>query len=397
MMQGTHTLTPDTQAVLLLCGRFGKKSSKNGAKPLTNTEYARLAAWMFERGMRPADLLEESGWEDPPVEAARLSALLKRSAALAMSVEGWAGKGLWVMSRGDEAYPARLKSLKHLAPPILNGAGNASLLSDGGMAVVGSRDADDEALDFTERVARACAEQSMQIVSGGARGVDSAAMLAAVEAGGNVVGVLADSLGRAAVSGKYRDALEEGRLALVSPYDPASGFNVGHAMQRNDHIYALADRSLVVNASVGKGGTWAGATSALKKGREVFVRIRGNAPEGNHELVMLGATPFPKEPWNALREKLSRIPSHTTPTEPESAPREPEPDYGAILPRLMDCLSEPRKSKEVAEMLDTRPRQTQSWLKRAVEEGKVEKRNKPVRYVRAENMNLFSSLEETDE
>jgi predicted Rossmann fold nucleotide-binding protein DprA/Smf involved in DNA uptake len=53
-----------------------------------------------------------------------------------------------------------------------------------------------------------------------------------------------------------REVLLESRLVLISPYDPKSGFNVGHAMQRNKLIYALADAALVVNADEGTGGTW---------------------------------------------------------------------------------------------------------------------------------------------
>lgn len=47
--------------------------------------------------------------------------------------------------------------------------------------------------------------------------------------------------------------LAEGRLVLVSPYDPSTGFNVGNAMQRNKLIYALADASLVVSSDLDEG------------------------------------------------------------------------------------------------------------------------------------------------
>ena len=57
----------------------------------------------------------------------------------------------------------------------------------------------------------------------------------------------------------------DGRLALVSPYDPAAGFNVGHAMGRNKLIYALADAALVVSSDYQKGGTWTGAVEQLKR------------------------------------------------------------------------------------------------------------------------------------
>jgi predicted Rossmann fold nucleotide-binding protein DprA/Smf involved in DNA uptake len=66
----------------------------------------------------------------------------------------------------------------------------------------------------------------------------------------------------------------------------AVGFNVGHAMQRNKLIYALADAALVVTSDFEKGGTWAGAIEQLEKLRfvPVFVRNGANAGKGNSAL-----------------------------------------------------------------------------------------------------------------
>ena len=89
---------------------------------------------------------------------------------------------------------------------------------------------------FTHMRCSPCAQQEMQVVSGGARGVDTAAMLSALEAEGTAVGVLADSLAKAAVAGKYRTGIKEGRLTLVSACDPNASFNVGNAMGRNKYI-----------------------------------------------------------------------------------------------------------------------------------------------------------------
>ena len=80
-------------------------------------------------------------------------------------------------------------------------------------------------------------------------------MRGALKAGGKVAGVLADSLERMVMNREHRNLLLEEKLAFISPYDPNAGFNVGHAMQRNKLIYALADAALVVNAEENKGGT----------------------------------------------------------------------------------------------------------------------------------------------
>ena len=233
--------------------------------------------------------------------------MLDRGAALAFALEKWLNKGLWVLSRSDARYPAAIrKRLKQASPPILFGAGNMDLLSKGGLAIVGSRNLDDEAREFTARVSKACARESIHVVSGGARGVDEEAMLGALGAGGTVIGILADRLMRATLSGKYRQHLRERRLVLVSPYNPEAGFNVGNAMARNKFIYALADYGLVVSSSHYKGGTWAGAVEELKRESRIhiFVRSQGEVPSGNRELLKKGAMPFPDEPWTETLRSL---------------------------------------------------------------------------------------------
>ncbi len=216
----THVLQPDTQAILLLCAGFGQ-SRQAEPMPLSLGEYNALAQKLQQQNLRPADLLATDGknWVFDEINGSlspqRIVHLLERGAMLAVAVEDWTNKGLWILSRSDETYPQRLKrKLKHLSPPILYGVGNPNLLSEGGLAVVGSRDIDDEGLGYTQRIAEKCAEQDIQIVSGGARGVDQTAMLAAIAVGGKSVGVLADSLIKAAVSMKYREGLRQGRVAL---------------------------------------------------------------------------------------------------------------------------------------------------------------------------------------
>src|SRR5258707_7744764 len=120
-------------------------------------------------------------------------------------------------------------------------------------------------------------------------------MHGALLADGNVAGVMADSLERAALARDNREPLMEGRLVLISPYDPSAGFNVGHAMQRNKIIYALADAALVVTSDFEKGGTWAGAIEQLDRLHfvPVFVCNGVKAGKGNAALLLHGARSWP--------------------------------------------------------------------------------------------------------
>ena len=70
---------------------------------------------------------------------------------------------------------------------------------------------------------------------------------------------------------------------------------MGHAMQQNKTLYALADVALVVNADLRKGGTWAGAEEQLKTLRliPVYVRSTGEGSKGLEALRSMGAQPWP--------------------------------------------------------------------------------------------------------
>ncbi|HEU4434338.1 MAG TPA: DNA-processing protein DprA, partial [Pyrinomonadaceae bacterium] len=180
----------------------------------------------------------------------------------------------------------------------------------GGLAVVGSRDVDPQLIEFTQNVGALTAQANKTLVSGGARGIDQAAMRGALAAGGKAVGVMADSLERAALNREHRDLLLDSKLVLISPYDPSAGFNVGHAMQRNKLIYALADAALVVNSDFEKGGTWAGAAEQLDKWHfvPIYVRSTGDLGRGLEALQRKGAIPWPN---SSTAEEVEQLISQT--------------------------------------------------------------------------------------
>jgi predicted Rossmann fold nucleotide-binding protein DprA/Smf involved in DNA uptake len=312
----THILNTGTQATLLLCGQFGNESSS--IRPLTLAEFNKFEQWLAGEDLSLSTLIEaDSKWlmekfQNSGFDVERLSALLSRGGAMAIAVEQWTNIGLWILSRSDEEYPPRLKShLKQAAPAILYGAGNQQLLSRGGLAIVGSRDADEVALSFARTVGEICAQQDIQVISGGARGVDSEAMLAALERGGYALGVLSGNLAHDMVSAACRSWLADERLTLLSPFHPKAVFNVWSAMERNKLIYAMADLALVVSAELNKGGTWNGALENLKKGWvPLFVRDDASAPDGNRGLIKRGGIAIEAnalQPDVPLLEKLKEL------------------------------------------------------------------------------------------
>ena len=298
----TEDLSADTEVILLLCGRFGGEKQE-AYQPLAPKEYGELAKWLKALALRPSDLLADAGRvalssiQEASLERKRVEFLLGRGTAMALALERWARGGLWVISRGDVEFPQRLKrQLKHAAPPLLYGAGDKALLEKGGLAIIGSREASESALSYTRAIAARCANEGLAVVSGGARGVDAAAMQGATEAGGYCIGVLASDLLKTSVNRQNRIGLQEGRLVLVSPFYPEAGFNAGNAMGRNRYIYTLADQALVIDSALRSGGTWEGAVENLKnRWVPLYVRMPGEGA-GNAALVEKGALPFSLTP-----------------------------------------------------------------------------------------------------
>jgi predicted Rossmann fold nucleotide-binding protein DprA/Smf involved in DNA uptake len=295
-----YSISSDTQVVLLLCGVLPGAPVCDGT-PLNAADFYRFARWLDGHKLSPAMLLEAEALEavaegvmEYQISEERLQALLRRGAAIALACERWLQMGLWIISPYDKTYSPRLRErLAEKSSPLLFGAGNIALLNEGGIAVVGSRNADETAQEFAGLIGERAAAQRVPIISGGARGADAASMRGAIEHGGKVVGVLANNLAREAVASESREFLQDGRLALMTPVSPEAPFHAGNAMARNKYIYALADYAVVVSSEYGSGGTWSGAQENLKhEWCPLFVRDGEDLPEGNNRLMKRGACPI---------------------------------------------------------------------------------------------------------
>ena len=339
-------LTHTTQAVLLLTAHFSKPAPGD-PKPLSPTEWGRFALWLKEQGQTPAALLagEPSrllgGWVDDRVSPERIRALLSRSPALALALEKWQRAGLWVIARSDPDYPVRLKQLlRNSSPPLFFGCGNRQLLNGGGLAVVGSRNANEGDLDFARKLGGEAAAAGYSIVSGGARGIDESAMLGALEKEGTVIGVLSDRLLKAVTSSKFRPALMAGNLVLMSPFNPEAGFDVGNSMARNKYVYCLADAAVIVHSGT-SGGTWSGALENLKHGWvPVWVKPTDDRGAGNAQLVAKGARWLPGQD-----EKLCIRQLFERPAQPE-APARPGHLFDAPVTPIKTAVGEDQNGFE---------------------------------------------------
>ena len=421
------TINNDVQVILLLTSPL-VKTNKGDHQPITPLDWNRLASWLHSRNLKPGDLLlgdpgvNLRGWDDKRCPGERLIALLGRGVVLGIAMEKWQRAGIWVLCRMDEDYPVKLKDrLKEHAPPILYGCGNHKLLKADSVAVVGSRKATEDDLQFTAALGANLAKSGKTVVSGGARGIDTAAMLGAIQAEGTVIGILSDSLLRMSASQQYRKALLQKNLVLISPYFPEATFSVGNAMGRNKFIYCLANHAIVVHSGR-DGGTWNGALENLKKQWvPLWVKRSDDKQSGNYELVNQGGRWLPD---NILSEGIAQLdtPSYKQQTAEElplsmmsvperyagnkdeggavkSAEKDPNIEefslYQYFCLKLKTFLIPgPEDQKSLEEKMGLTSTQMKLWLKKAQDDGLIKKKFKPVRYAltKPEGVNQQSSL-----
>ena len=424
----TTPLTSNTKAILLLTAPLVAGRGDLSARLFSLGEYNKLARLLRQKQKQPADLIGADASELTGICARqfgseRLEALLGRGFLLSQAIEHWSARSIWVISRADPAYPKRLKTrLKEDSPPLLYGCGDLTLLDKGGLAVVGSRHVDEELISYTEGIGKLAAEAHRTLISGGAKGIDKAAINGALQSRGEAVAVMSDSMERAAVARENLEPLMDHRLLLVSPYDPAAGFNVGNAMQRNKVIYALADAGLVVTSDFEKGGTWTGAIEQLERLHfvPVFVRNGNNAGRGNAALIHHGGRPWPNpenaaelgqiitaavesvaaEPKQealsfALREQPVSYTSPVKPVEPVNVVGEDPKVISSPADELFKTVREILRRElvaghteaEIVSLLGLTKSQVKEWLAKLIKEGTVEKvkKTKPVQFRVAAN------------
>jgi DNA processing protein len=193
--------------------------------------------------------------------------------------------------RGDVRYPATLDAI-HDPPPKLFVRGHADALRAPSVAIVGSRAASPYALEVARRLGADLARRNVAVVSGLARGVDSAAHRGALEAGGVTVAVFGcgvDIIYPREHRGLADRILERG--ALVSEHPAGMPPLPHHFPQRNRIISGLSLAVVVVEAAEGSGSLIT-ADFALEQGRTVLAvpgNVLGGRNYGAHALLRDGA------------------------------------------------------------------------------------------------------------
>jgi DNA processing protein len=267
----------------------------------------------------------------------RASAALVRARATGLAPICWS----------DASYPLALHAIID-PPPVLWTRGPAAALYAPAVAIVGARAASPYGLSVAGRLAADLAERGLVIVSGLARGVDSAAHRGALDARGRTIAVLGSGV----------DVIyprEHGDLArdiaalgvLVSELVPGTPPLPQFFPMRNRIISGLS-RAVVVIEAGEKSGSLITARLALEQGREVLA-VPGNVlsgrSKGAHGLLRDGAKIV--ESADDILEELGMTPQAGTPAARTQPARDP----------VLDCLvpGEPMDLDSIADRTGLTP------------------------------------------
>ncbi|RMD68974.1 MAG: hypothetical protein D6822_06085 [Cyanobacteria bacterium J149] len=213
-------------------------------------------------------------------------------------------------------FPIKLKQFgrKYGIPPVLYARGYTPLANVPSISIVGSRNVEEAALFMASELAKDLAYEGYNIVSGYAKGIDSAAHLGALEAEGTTTIVLSLGILNFEAKKDFKPWFSARNTLVISQFNPTDKWMARHAMARNKLVCALSDATIVIASGkevddCGKmSGTFDAAKTAMNMNLPVFV-LSPNCfdvpPEGNDDLIRLGGHAI--SPKNAIERILSTL------------------------------------------------------------------------------------------
>ncbi len=191
---------------------------------------------------------------------------------------------------GQPEFPPQLEEIPE-PPSVLYVWGDLSLLTKPSVAFVGSRDHTTYGAEAARVLASAVAQRAV-IVSGMARGIDALAHTAALDAGGQSIGVLGNGFGviyPAANRALYDRMVAHG--CLITEHPPGERPHAGSFSRRNRLISGLSRGVVVIEAAIGSGALVT-ANLGLEQGREILAvpgPITSPTSVGCNKLIQQGA------------------------------------------------------------------------------------------------------------
>ena len=292
-------MNPRERGFLLLGSHLGDPARK----PLTSPQLRLLA----ERVQHIGIPLEDRNMEQQdlatlgygPEMARRILKLLDDEALLDHYLRRGKSLGCTPITRVSDSYPLLPRKRLGLdSPAVLWTRGDLTLLDKPTVALVGSRDLQEDNRKFAVEVGRQAARQGYVLVSGNARGADKTAQESCLAHGGQVISVVADEL--------WKHPLRENLLYLSEDgFDEP--FSAIRALSRNRCIHTLGIKTFVAQTGLKTGGTWDGTVKNLRFcWSSVYCFEDGS--DGITQLCQMGATPIGMGELNSFYD----LPEQTT-------------------------------------------------------------------------------------
>lgn len=247
--------------------------------------------------------------------------------------------GARYLSLGQGLYPRALAELED-APPLITAKGNVALFDRPMVAIVGARNASAAACRFARGLAHDLGQEGVTVVSGLARGIDSAAHDGSLESG--TIAVIAggiDIFYPPENEARQKDIAERGLLIAEMP--PGTEPRARHFPYRNRIIAGLAAGTVVVEAAP-QSGSLITARLAAEAGREVMA-VPGSPldprAQGCNQLIRDGATLIQTaaDVMESIRTLNGKVASPALPFDhqPQGASVDAEPDIRLRVEELL--------------------------------------------------------------
>jgi DNA processing protein len=197
-------------------------------------------------------------------------------------------QGIGILTILDGDYPQLLKQIDD-PPPLLYFRGEFPIQSIQSIAVVGTHNATAAGIEKAVQIGKALAKRKVVVVSGLARGIDTAAHIGAVKGGGKTYAIFGAGLNNIYPSESVPLAEQISKSgALITEYDLNVPVKVGRLMARNRIVVGLSQAVIVVEIDEKSPGTMDAASLAIKQGKPLFV-MRKEGSQKVDELVAGGA------------------------------------------------------------------------------------------------------------
>jgi predicted Rossmann fold nucleotide-binding protein DprA/Smf involved in DNA uptake len=211
-------------------------------------------------------------------------------------------------------YPQRLiDSLKDLAPPILYVAGNAALLKEQSVAIIGTRRPSGDGLAAAHAYATELAINGITVTSGNAPGIDAAVHQKSTDAGGNTVVFPPSPLDSFVPVFQCEQARD--RVAIISPFVPESTIQPWNFLARNGLVAGFCHAAFVAETGF-RGGTHDTIKKLVALRRPVFAaHFEPSAPHFDAHALLFrsGIAPLPSRPDAASIRMLMQTTCHEPP------------------------------------------------------------------------------------